>query len=70
MHKEQKNRTKEHSQETDGNSTYWSPAVVDTEQGNTQIAITQRDVLYEYFVFPAGEVNFQYDYINRGIYRE
>jgi len=68
MHKEQKNRTKEHSQETDGNSTYWSPAVVDAEQGNTQIAITQRDVLCEYFVSPAEEVNFQYDYINRGIH--
>jgi len=39
MHKEQKNRTKEHSQETDGNSTYWSLAV-DAEQDNTQIAIT------------------------------
>lgn len=71
MYEEQKNgTTEEYSQEIHSDSMYWSLVIVDAEQGNTQMAITQRDVLCEYFASPVGEVDFQYDYVHRGIYRE
>lgn len=70
MYEEQKDGTKEYSQEIDEDNTYWSPVVIDAEQSNSQMAITQRDILCEYFVSSVGEVDFQYDYVHRGIYRE
>lgn len=70
MYEEKKNGDKQYNQEINGVSTYWSPAVVDADQCNTQMAVTQRNVLCEYFVSSVGEVDFQYDYIHRGLYRE
>lgn len=69
MFEEQKDGTKEYSQEIENYNTYWSP-VIEAEGDNTQIAATQRDVLCDYFNSPAGEVDFQYDYVQRGTYRE
>lgn len=38
---EKKDGNEEYSQEIDGNRMYWSPVIVDAEQDNTQIAVTQ-----------------------------
>jgi len=70
MYEEQKNGMKEYSQEVNGDSTYWSPVVINTDQNNTQMTVVQRNFLCEYFISPTGKVDFQYDYVRRGTYRE
>ncbi|XP_036144929.1 protein ALP1-like [Monomorium pharaonis] len=70
MYEEQKDASKEYSQEIDSNNISWLPVEINAERDNTQIAITQRDMLCNYFVSLVGKVDFQYDYIRRGTYRE
>lgn len=70
MYEEQRDDAKSYSREIDEVNTYWSSVIVENEQANTQTAIIQRDILCDYFVSAAGEVNFQYEYIDRGTYGE
>lgn len=70
MYEEQKDGAKAYSREIDGVGMCWSPVIVQDEQANIPIAVIQRDILCDYFISPVGEVNFQYDYINRDTYGE
>lgn len=70
MYKEQKDGAKAYNREIDGIGICWSPVIVQDEQANISTAVTQRDILCDYFISPVGEVNFQYDYINRDTYGE
>jgi len=70
MYEEQKEGAKAYSREIDRVGTCWSPVMIEDEQANIPTAVILRDILCDYFVSPVGEVNFQYDYINRGTYGE
>lgn len=70
MYEEQRDGIKEYSQEIDVANMHWLPVMTERAEANTRMALSQRDILCEYFVSPLGEVNFQYDYVRRGIYRE
>ncbi|XP_071578889.1 uncharacterized protein [Temnothorax nylanderi] len=63
MYEEQKDGLKEYSQEVELETSQWLD-VQNTSSTSTRSAITQRDILSEYFV-SSGQVDFQYEYIHR-----
>lgn len=69
MYEEKRDGVKSYSKEIDGVNIHWSSVMV-SEQASIHTAVTKRNVLCDYFVSPSGEVNFQYEYINRGTYGE
>jgi len=69
MYEEQKDGLKKYSEEVELQSSQWSN-VQNISSTSTKAAISQRDILSEYFVSPEGQVDFQYEYIHRGQYSD
>jgi len=70
MYEEQKNGLKKYSEEVELQSSQWSNVQNISSTSSTKAAISQRDILSEYFVSPEGRVDFQYEYIHRGQYSD
>jgi len=69
MYEEQKDGLKKYSEEVELQSSQWSN-VQNISSTSTKAAISQRDILNEYFVSPEVRVDFQYEYIHRGQYSD
>lgn len=69
MYEEQRDGLKEYSDEIELEASQWSD-IQNISNTSTRSAITQRDLLSEYFVSTEGQVEFQYEYIHRGQYSD
>lgn len=68
MYEEQRDGVKKYSEEVTLETNKWLD-IQNVPSTSTRSAITQRDILSEYFV-SSGQVDFQYDYIRRGQYSD
>lgn len=68
MYEEQRDGSKKYSEEVELETSQWLN-IQDIPSTSTRSAISQREILSEYFV-SSGQVDFQYEYIHRGQYSD